>query len=123
MNAGSSLTFPKVFDASERKVTLKGEAYFEVAKVYTSLAKRTVRMPFSVQTGESEVEVLGTHFNVMAYPDAVTQKTTLLEGSVRVNHGAQDHRKRKTRLCLAGGTGCIYTLAGRTADCAVHFRF
>jgi len=92
LNAGSSLTFPTVFDASERKVTLKGEAYFEVAKVYTPVAKGTVRMPFFVQTGESQVEVLGTHFNVMAYPDAVTQETTLLEGSVMVKHGAQEQK-------------------------------
>jgi transmembrane sensor len=89
LNAGSSLTFPTIFDAVERSVSLRGEAYFEVAKVYTAASKGRSRMPFYVKTEESRVEVRGTHFNVMAYPDALTQETTLLEGSVIIKHGVQ----------------------------------
>ena len=92
LNAASSLTFPTVFDASERRVTLRGEAYFEVAKIYTATEKKMVKMPFFVKTEGSQVEVLGTHFNVMAYPDANMQETTLLEGSVLVKHG-KDYKK------------------------------
>jgi len=92
LNAASSLTFPTVFDSLERRVTLRGEAYFEVAKIYISAARAKVRMPFFVKTAGSQVEVLGTHFNIMAYADAITQETTLLEGSVVVKHG-QDYRK------------------------------
>ena len=77
LNAGSSLTYPVAFAGNERKVTISGEAYFEVAK--------NVRMPFRVKINEStEVEVLGTHFNVNAYTDEASINTTLLEGSVRV---------------------------------------
>lgn len=88
INAGSSLTFPTVFTGSERSVQLKGEAYFEVA--------HNQKMPFRVEAGEQVVEVLGTHFNVMAYPDETSVNTTLLEGSVRVIKGS------KSRLIKPG---------------------
>jgi len=84
LNAASSLTFPANFNGNDRKVTLKGEAYFEVAKnqgkpfiVSSIVANRT-----------QEVKVLGTHFNVNGYENEETIKTTLLEGSVQVSSGA-----------------------------------
>ena len=76
MNSASTLKYPTTFSGKERKVYLTGEAYFEVAKNAT--------MPFIVKTNKAEVQVLGTHFNVMAYDDEANNKTTLLEGSVRV---------------------------------------
>ncbi|HVI46342.1 MAG TPA: FecR domain-containing protein [Chitinophaga sp.] len=79
LNSGSSLEFPAVFSGNERIVRLKGEAYFEVA---ANAAK-----PFSVKVNNMNVEVLGTHFNVMAYDDEETINTTLIEGAVRVKHG------------------------------------
>jgi len=77
LNSYSSLNFPSQFSGSERKVTLTGEAYFEVAK--------NAKMPFKVAVAGMEVKVLGTHFNVMAYGDEKTINTSLLEGSVRVS--------------------------------------
>ena len=85
LNAGSSLTFPTAFDSAGRQVTLKGEAYFEVAKVYT---KGRSRLPFYVKAGENEVAVSGTHFNVKDYADAGGFEATLLEGAVQVKHGS-----------------------------------
>jgi transmembrane sensor len=79
LNAASSLRFPVSFSASERKVELKGEAYFEVAKDITK--------PFHVAVNGTQVEVLGTHFNIMAYEDENSIKTTLLEGSVKISKG------------------------------------
>ncbi|MBL4674999.1 MAG: FecR domain-containing protein [Mucilaginibacter sp.] len=76
LNSGSSLQFPVQFANSHRDVTLKGEAYFEVAK--------DKARPFTVDAGEVDVKVLGTHFNVMAYDNEDMVKTTLLEGSVKV---------------------------------------
>jgi ferric-dicitrate binding protein FerR (iron transport regulator) len=83
LNAQSSLTFPTIFEKEQRTITLKGEAYFEVAKAST---------PFYVNAGGNEVAVLGTHFNVMAYADAATFETTLLEGAVQVKHGTLQQR-------------------------------
>ena len=78
LNAASSLSFPTSFsNSNEREVSLTGEAYFMV--------KRDVKKPFRVKSAGQVVEVLGTHFNVNAYKDESTIKTTLLEGSVRVS--------------------------------------
>lgn len=87
LNAASSITYPSMFTGAQRKVIVTGEAYFEVA--------RDVERPFVVQIGTSaaegaEVTVLGTHFNVMAYPDEKHVETTLMEGSVRVTKGARE---------------------------------
>lgn len=83
LNAASSLRFPLTFDhLSERKVELKGEAYFEVAKQLNKAKGK--RVPFIVQTEKQRVEVLGTHFNVNAYKEEPSLKTTLMEGSVKV---------------------------------------
>ncbi len=77
LNSASSLIFPVAFVEKHRKVALKGEAYFEIAK--------DALKPFIVETGDMQVQVLGTHFNVMAYPDEEGIKTTLLEGSVKLS--------------------------------------
>ncbi|MCO5238824.1 MAG: FecR domain-containing protein [Chitinophagaceae bacterium] len=77
LNAMSSLKFPAVFTGKERRVELKGEAYFEVM----SNASR----PFFVNAGEMDIKVLGTHFNVKAYRDDPIFQTTLLEGKVEVS--------------------------------------
>jgi len=78
LNAASTLSYPAAFTGTERLVSLTGEAYFEVAKNATK--------PFKVKMKSTEVEVLGTHFNISAYNDDHFIKTTLLEGSVRVAH-------------------------------------
>ncbi|SDL79861.1 FecR family protein [Pedobacter antarcticus] len=74
LNAASSLIFPVVFDEKERTVHLSGEAYFEVAK--------RVSLPFTVCAKGLQIRVLGTHFNLSAYPEEPISSTTLLEGSV-----------------------------------------
>lgn len=77
LNASSSLRFPTVFTGKERIVELTGEAYFEIAK--------NKAMPFTVKVSDMAVEVLGTHFNVMAYTNEKAIKTTLLEGRVKIS--------------------------------------
>lgn len=79
LNAASSIRFPVVFVGKERKVEITGEAYMEVAK--------NKEKPFKVKAGSSEIEVLGTHFNVNAYDDEASIKTTLLEGAVKISAG------------------------------------
>ncbi|HZW71264.1 MAG TPA: FecR domain-containing protein [Hanamia sp.] len=77
LNAASSITFPTAFAGKERKVTITGEAYFEVA--------HNARQPFQVKVNSINIEVLGTHFNVNSYTDEPYVKTTLLEGSVKID--------------------------------------
>ncbi|WP_313188663.1 FecR family protein [Sphingobacterium siyangense] len=77
LNSNSSLKYPSAFSASERRVELKGEAYFEVSK--------NKQKPFIVETSLQKVEVLGTKFNINAYDDESSTQTSLAEGSVRVS--------------------------------------
>ncbi|ODS75439.1 MAG: hypothetical protein ABS46_19300 [Cytophagaceae bacterium SCN 52-12] len=81
LNAGSTLRFPEAFNEKERVVEVTGEAYFEVAKALY----RDRRIPFKVKTAHQVIEVLGTVFNVNSYADEHVIKTTLVEGSIRVN--------------------------------------
>lgn len=81
LNAASSLKYPISFTGTGRQVELTGEAYFEVAHDKT----RPFRVVSSgVERGQM-VEVLGTHFNINAYNDEVTTKTTLIEGAVKIH--------------------------------------
>ncbi|MGX5820195.1 FecR family protein [Chitinophaga lutea] len=80
LNAASSLRFPTAFAGNDRTVALTGEAYFEIA--------HNEQMPFRVTTPDGvTVKVLGTHFNVMAYADEQSLRTTLLEGAVALESG------------------------------------
>nr|WP_315419102.1 FecR domain-containing protein [uncultured Pedobacter sp.] len=77
LNAASSIKYPTTFNKYERKVEITGEVYFEVA--------HDASKPFRVITAKQTVEVLGTHFNINAYPDELAVKTTLLTGSIRIS--------------------------------------
>ena len=80
LNAASSLKYPTSFSGTERNVELNGEGYFEIAKDKTK--------PFKVKLGDgSEVKVLGTYFNIMAYENEKSRDVTLLEGSVEITKG------------------------------------
>lgn len=74
LNSASQLRFPETFETYERRVSISGEAYFEVRK-------DSVR-PFLVEASGQLVRVYGTRFDVKAYPDEETVYTTLESGSV-----------------------------------------
>jgi len=77
LNAASSLRYPVAFNEGERKVSVTGEAYFEVAK--------NEKKPFRVTINNAtEVQVLGTNFNINAYSNEPVIKTTLIAGSIRL---------------------------------------
>lgn len=84
LNANSTLTYPLKFAQNARTVRMTGEIYFEISKLEMQTGGDKKRIPFYVETAEQKIEVLGTHFNVNAYPDEPYTTTTLLEGSVRV---------------------------------------
>ncbi|WEK35627.1 MAG: FecR domain-containing protein [Candidatus Pseudobacter hemicellulosilyticus] len=106
LNAASSLRFPAVFPPGQRKVELKGEAYFEV--------RANTANPFVVSTGETAVEVLGTIFNVMAYTNEHHMVTTLLDGRLKVktNNAARELAPGKAALVPTGQDGPIKITAG-----------
>ncbi|WPU95643.1 FecR domain-containing protein [Mucilaginibacter sabulilitoris] len=78
LNNSSSLTYPNTFEGQkQRTVKLEGEAYFEVSKDKAH--------PFVVKSAGQEVKVLGTHFNIKAFKEDQSTRTTLLEGRVVVS--------------------------------------
>lgn len=93
LNSASKLTFPQYFTGSERRVTLSGEAFFEVA--------RDTKKPFIVETARMDVKVLGTRFNVNAYEDNEVVSATLVDGSVEVSSG-----NRQTIRLVPGEQAC-----------------
>lgn len=99
LNAASSVKFPSTFaNATDRKVELIGEAYFEVS--------HNGKQPFIVKTDRQRVEVLGTHFNINSYADEAETRTTLLEGSVRVTvldrAEAVNHKSKRENILVPG---------------------
>lgn len=89
----STLRYPKHFTGDKRIVSLNGEGYFEVT--------HNSHKPFIIQTGELEIKVLGTSFNVHAFEDDELSKIALFTGKVEVLKGAQ-------RLQLNPGQAIVY---------------
>lgn len=78
LNSESYIRFPVVFQGGERRIWVSGEVFLEVTK--------DAERPFIVNTEKLDIKVLGTRFNVRAYPDEKCIQTTLVEGSVQVDN-------------------------------------
>lgn len=98
LNAASRLTFPFAFTGPERKVTIHGEAFFEVAP--------DPGHPFIVETPNGRVEVLGTSFNVNSY-DSSKVKVSLLTGAVQVRQGEQSLLLKPGRQAVISSAGSL----------------
>jgi ferric-dicitrate binding protein FerR (iron transport regulator) len=105
INETSVLEFPEQFATDAREVTLKGEAFFEVAK--------DASRPFLIATDQLEVKVLGTSFNVYAYPHKRTEEVVVASGKVAVTSKAFDKE-----YLLEAGDHLIYDKENKT----VHIR-
>lgn len=101
LNSESEIRYPTFFAGGERRVYLKGEAFFEV----TSDTSR----PFIVNVGEMDVRVLGTQFNVNAYVPERAIRTTLVSGKVRVSD-----REDKAAVVLEPGQQAVWKKNGLT---------
>lgn len=77
LNAASTIRYPSNFIGKERIVEISGEAYFDI--------KNDRQRPFKVLSKNQEIEVLGTEFNIAAYPDENETKTTLVNGKIRLS--------------------------------------
>lgn len=101
LNSASSIQFPAVFNGNERRVKLTGEAYFEVAK--------NKKLPFIVEVASSQIEVLGTHFNIRAYADddLTPLEATLLEGSVKFTHAEKSLVLKPGERASVGANGVV----------------
>lgn len=85
LNAGSTIHIAEDFNSSSRELTLVGEAFFDVV--------RDTGRPFIIHTSAMDIKVLGTVFNVRAYPGDKTSETSLLKGSVEVTVRNKEKKK------------------------------
>ncbi|MBL1409801.1 FecR domain-containing protein [Sphingobacterium faecale] len=111
LNAGSTLTFPAVFAPDERRVHLEGEAYFEVAPMSN---KR-----FVVETGQQQIRVYGTIFNIKAYDNEPIHYTTLIEGQISVqSRGKEQFLQPGNQAQFEPSTGATSISMANTAIAA-----
>ena len=103
LNHSSILKYPKKFTEKKRVVELEGEAYFEVT--------RDTARPFCVETAEQNIQVLGTIFNVYAYPDEPMNYTSLMSGKVAVT----DKRTGTDRVLEPGQQVVLDVVTGKAA--------
>jgi transmembrane sensor len=88
LNAASSVQFPSTFSGSDRTVSIKGEAYMEIAP--------NAAQPFYINTPATRIKVLGTSININAYSTEEAEKTTLLTGKIQVSNTASSTPVEKT---------------------------
>jgi ferric-dicitrate binding protein FerR (iron transport regulator) len=118
LNAGSTLRYDSAsFQTSGRHVELSGEAYFDIA--------HDARRPFIVQSGQVRIRVLGTVFNVRAYPEDPDVETSLIRGSVEVTLEDRPDDKYILRphekLVVSNGTaGAVQQLAGLDSQAEIR---
>lgn len=85
INSGTRIIYPECFDVDHREIYVEGEIYLDVFHNEAS--------PFTVVTKDFQVQVLGTSFNVSAYPTESTSSVVLVQGSVNVKNQAKEHVK------------------------------
>jgi transmembrane sensor len=107
LNKHSELSYTSSFGEKNRAVTLKGEAFFDVAK--------DPQKPFVIAVNQAEIEVLGTSFNVQGYDDRKEMEVTVQTGLVKFS---VPEMKREVKLA-AGSTG-IYVKAQKELSSAVN---
>lgn len=110
LNSGSTIRYPETFAKDKRLVTLNGEAYFSV--------KKETAKPFIVETSRLSVKVLGTKFNVKAYPNDENITATLTSGKVEVSVQSQSPQilKPNERLTYDKNTSSVHISTVNTAD-------
>lgn len=112
INSGSEFSYPEKFNGAVRNVYLTGEAFFEV--------KKDPEHPFIVHTKKTEVKVLGTAFDVKAYPNDAAEETTLIRGKVLIS--LKDDKNQhfslipNDKFTLSGGKVVISKVSDENGD-------
>lgn len=99
LNAASSIRFPTAFTSKERVIELTGEAYMEIAA--------NAKQSFVVKARGAQIQVLGTSFNINAYEEESSVRTTLIGGSVRLSSLGKSSSQ---------GAGSVILRPGQQAD-------
>ncbi len=106
LNSNSKLQFPETFDKGQREITITGEAFFDV--------KPDPQRPFIINAGSARVKVLGTSFNVAAYPEAESVEVIVESGIVQVACCENGRTEKTVELLLsAGEKGTLFSSNGQ----------
>lgn len=105
LDAGTSMSYPSEFDGRIREVTLKGEGYFEVGP--------DAEKPFVIHAGDAEIRVLGTRFNVRAWPEDQKVTVTVAEGRVSLR---QESGSDGNAVIITKGQQSVFTALGTPTD-------
>ena len=99
LNNNSQLNYPKSFTGEMREVTLVGEGFFDV--------KPNPEKPFIINAGNAQVKVLGTSFNVSAYPETETVEVVVKSGKVQVSNNLGEAENEISEVFLNPGDKSI----------------
>lgn len=111
LNSGTTLRYPSRFDSDTRDVYIEGEAFFDV--------KKDPNHPFCVKTKGITVRVLGTKFNVKAYPDEKRVEATLVSGSVELYSNRREIKEKNRLLVLKPSQQASFEMNSNTGDSIV----
>ena len=105
LNSSSTLEYPRKFNGDIREVTITGEAFFDV--------QPDPDKPFVINAGDMQVKVLGTSFNVRAYPEAESVEVVVETGLVQVtNRNGEVQAEQAVLMLNPGEKGILYNLPG-----------
>jgi ferric-dicitrate binding protein FerR (iron transport regulator) len=99
LNSGTNVKYPKQFAENTREVTIEGEAFFQV--------KPNKAKPFIIHAGNTQIKVLGTSFNVNAYPEAKTLEVIVETGRVQVLSKTALTEENKELILTPGEKGTL----------------
>lgn len=90
LNSGAKITYPKTWGLGSRRMSLEGEAFFDVVKNH--------RRTFVVDVFDTKINVYGTRFNVNAYPEAESINVVLLDGDVAFSVNDKEYDMKPSEL-------------------------
>ena len=108
LNSHSKLIFPKQFKGETREVTIEGEAFFDVTP--------NPEKPFIINAGNAQVKVVGTSFNVSAYPESETVEVVVKTGKVQVISKFSDELSTEKQVYLTPGEKGILSNNSRNPE-------
>jgi transmembrane sensor len=111
LNASSNIKFPLIFKGGKRIVEIVGEVYFEVAN--------NANQPFIVKSAKQEISVLGTKFNVSAYHNEFSTRTSLLEGSIAINAASETKLIRPGQQAVVNSS---FTVSDGDVDSSISWK-
>lgn len=122
LNASSSIRYPVTFRGGQRRVEVTGEAYFEVEAFKEPFIVRINGGAGETKQNPSEVQVLGTKFNINAYHDELSTSVSLLEGAIKVSSGNINNVLRPGQQARLDQQGFLHVIQNADMDAIIAWK-